>query len=123
MIDNQEQAMQLMRKMEAHLPIAARPTGGYVRALREQGVRVKPGQALQIESVLYTGDGGGISCAITPSPSPEEAIVTSLTQLRVSNKHPLAAEIRAYQQERIQRLAQSGGTGRVSGITLQRKGK
>jgi hypothetical protein len=40
MIDDYAKAMELVRKMEAHLPIPARPTGAYIRAMRERGVQV-----------------------------------------------------------------------------------
>ncbi len=109
MIDDYAKAMELVRKMEAHLPIPARPTGAYVRALREQGAQAARDQELQIKHVLYLGDEAGISCNVTPSRDAEVAVIVSLTHLRVHRRHPLAQEIRAYQRERTRRLAQSGG--------------
>jgi hypothetical protein len=35
MIDDYAQAMELVRKMKEQLPIPARPTGAYIRAMRE----------------------------------------------------------------------------------------
>lgn len=60
MIDDYVRAMELMRKMEAQLPIPARPTRRFIQAMRDSGIKVRPGQSLQIESVLYMGDEGGI---------------------------------------------------------------
>ena len=60
MIDNYAEAMKLMRAMEAQLPISARPTGIFMRAMRDSGIKVRPDQSLQVESVLYMGDEGGI---------------------------------------------------------------
>ena len=108
MIDDYAQAMELVRKMEAHLPIPARPTGACIRALREQGVKLAHDQELQIKHVLYLSDEGGISCNVTPSKEAKEVVIVSLTHLRVPRQHPLAQEIRAYQRERTRRLAQSG---------------
>ena len=119
MIDDYAQAMELMRKMEAHLPIPARPTGTYIRVLREQGVKVARDQELQIKRVFYLGDEGGIACDVTPSRDAREAVVVSITHLRVHRQHPLAQEIRAYQRERTRRLAQSGGPREPSHFTVR----
>ena len=119
MIDDYAKAMELVRKMEAHLPIPARPTGAYRRAMREQGIKVAPDQELQIQDVLYLGDEGGIACNVTPSKDAEEAIIVSLTHLRVRRQHPLAQEIRAYQRERTRRIAQSNGPREPSHFTVR----
>ena len=119
MIDDYAQAMELARKMEAHLPIPARPTGAYIRAMRERGVKLARDQDLQIKQVLYLGDEGGIACDVTPSRDAKEAVVVSLTHLRVHRQHPLAQEIRAYQRERTRRLAQSGGPREPSHFTVR----
>ena len=119
MIDDYTQAMELVRKMEAHLPIPARPTGAFIRAMREQGVKVARDQELQIKHVLYLGDEAGISCDVTLSRDAEEMLIVSLTHLRVAPRHPLAKEIRAYQRERTRRLAQSGGPREPSHFTVR----
>ncbi len=123
MIDNYAQAMELMRKMEAHLPIPARPTGTFIRAMREQGIKIARDQELQIKHVLYLGDEAGISCDVTLSRDAKEAIIVSLTHLRVHRRHPLAQEIRAYQRERTRRLAQSGGPREPSHFTVRPRKK
>jgi hypothetical protein len=123
MIDDYAQALELVRKMEAHLPIPARPTGAYVRAMREQGIKVARDQELQIQDVFYFGDEGGISCNVTPSKDAKEVVIVSLTHLRVRRQHPLAQEIRAYQRERTRRLAQSGGPGEPSQFTVRPRKK
>lgn len=123
MIDDYAQTMELMRKMEAHLPIPARPTGAYIRALREQGVQVARDQELQIQDVLYLGDEGGIACNVTPSRDAKQALIVSITHLRVDPRHPLAQDIRAYQRERTRRLAQSGGPREPSHFTVRPRKK
>lgn len=107
MIDNYAEAMALVRKMEAHLPISARPTKAFVHSMRENGMTVSPNQPLQVESVLYMGDEGGIGCAVEPPGRKGTAVVTSLTHIRVDANHPLAKEIRAYQVERTRKLART----------------
>jgi hypothetical protein len=123
MIDDYAQAMDLMHKMEDQLPIPARPTGSYVRAMREHGTKLDRRRQLQIERVFYLGDEGGIACNVTPPPAPGEAVVISLTHLRVDARHPLAQEIRAYQQERTRRLARSGESGEPSSFTVRPRKK
>jgi hypothetical protein len=123
MIDDYAQAMELVRKMEAHLPIPARPTGAFIRAMREQGIKIARDQELQIKHVLYLGDEAGISCDVTLSRDAKEAIIVSLTHLRVRRQHPLAQEIRAYQRERTRRLAQSGEPREPSHFTVRPRKK
>ena len=123
MIDDYAKAKELMRKMEAQLPIPARSTGAFVRALRERGVKLPRDQELQIQRVFYAGDEGGIMCDVTLSEEAKEAIIVSITHLRVSARHPLAQEIREYQQERTRRLAQSGGASQPSRFTAHSRKK
>jgi hypothetical protein len=106
MIDDYAKAMELVQKMQAHLPIPARPTKTFIQAMRGSEIKVRPGQNLQIESVLYTGDEGGISCAIQLPGAEGTVTLASLTHIRVPSSHPLFKEIRAYQIERIRKLAQ-----------------
>jgi len=119
-IDDYAKAMELMRKMEAHLPIPAHVTAVCRRALRERGAKIAPDQELQIKHVFYLGDEGGIACDITPSSDAKEVYIVSLTHLRVPNGHPLAQEIRTYQRERARRIARSGGSIGVSRLTMRR---
>ncbi len=107
-IDDYAKAMELIHKMEAQLPIPARLTNTVVRMLRKQGVKITRGQELQIKRVFYAGDEGGIVCDVTPSQDATDAIVISITHLRVPPRHPLAGEIRAYQRERTRRIARLG---------------
>ena len=113
LIDDYDKAMELMRKMEAHLPIPARPTSALARLMREKGVQLAHDQELEIQGVFYISDAGGISCDVTSTQVAKEAIVVSLTQLRVHPKHPLVREIRAYQRKRTKRLARAKRSGGV----------
>ena len=105
MIDNYAQAMELLEKMKAQLPIPARPTKAFLQAVRGGKMQMRPGQEILIESVLYLGDEGGIGCAIQ-LPEKGTVTITSLTHIHVEANHPLAQEIHAYQAERTRKLAQ-----------------
>ena len=105
MIDDYQKTMKLIADIEEKLPIYAYPTKNLVRSLREDNdKKVKPKERLRIDQVLYLGNEGGIGCAIMRTNS-KEALIVSLTHLRIENKHPLFKEIRAYQLERIRKLA------------------
>jgi hypothetical protein len=118
MIDDYTQAMELIRKMEANLPITARPTGGFIRAMKAQGFNIARDQELPIKRVFYMGDEAGISCDVTPPGMEKTPIICSLTHIRVKPSHPLAEEIRAYQRERKRRLAQAGGLREPTSFTV-----
>lgn len=104
-VDNVAQAMALVEKIKAALPMTMQPTKALIRIMRQHGVSVSPGQALTVKDVLYMGDEGGISCAITPPGKPKEVLVCSLTQLEVARNNPLSREMRTYQQKRQVELA------------------
>jgi hypothetical protein len=123
MIDNYAEAMELVRKMEAQLPIPARPTPTFIRAMRDNGIKVRPDQSLQIESVLYMGDEGGIGCAIRLPGAEGTVTVTSLTHIRVEAGHPLSEEMRAYQVERTRKLAQVNRSRKPTRFTIKPRRK
>jgi hypothetical protein len=118
MIDDYDKAMELVRKMEASLPIPARPKGGFIRAMKAQGVKIARDQELPIKRVFYMGDEAGISCDVTPAGMEKTPIICSLTHIRVKPGHPLAEEIRAYQRERKRRLAQTGAPREPTSFTV-----
>jgi hypothetical protein len=118
MIDDYTKAMELVRKMEASLPIPAHPTGGFIRAMKAQGVNIARDQELTIKHVFYMGDEAGISCDVTPPGMEKTPIICSLTHIRVKPSHPLAKEIRAYQRERTRRLTRAGGSREPTSFTV-----
>ena len=107
MIDDLRLVAELMGKLESHLPIPVKLTGQLVQQLRAQGSKLTKDRVLFIHRVFYLGDEGGIICDVTQSRAAKEAIVVSLTHLRIQPTHPLFRDIRAYQQARVRRLAES----------------
>ena len=104
MIDNPGTVARLLEQMEDQLPIPAFPTKEVVRILRRGGVNTSVDRALSITRVFYAGDEGGVCCDVTPSHA-KEVFIVSLTHLRVAPHHPLFPAVRAYQRERVRRLA------------------
>jgi len=119
MIDDYAKAMELVRKLEGNLPIPARPTGGFIRAMKAQGVKIARDQELPIRRVFYMGDEAGISCDVTQPGMGKTPVICSLTHIRVTE------EIRAYQRERKRRLAQAGAPREPTSFTVtpRKKGK
>lgn len=106
-VDDPDTVARLLELMRAHLPIPVSPTPELVRTLRRGGLKISAG-SLAVKRVFYMGDPGGISCDVTPDDGAvREAIVVSLTHLRVALAHPLYRQIRAYQRERVRRIRAS----------------
>jgi hypothetical protein len=62
-----------------------------------------------VSELSYAGDEGGIVCHIVP-PEKREALVVSLTHIRVPRSMPLAAAIVDYQKHRVKKLKKTGAT-------------
>jgi len=123
MIDDEKEVAQLLREMEGQLPMSVRPARELVETFAKRGMKCCPDENLQIGSVLYLGDVGGIACGLKPWPTAgTDAVVVSLTHLRVDVGHPLAARLRAYQSKRVAKIARSDGPERPRrGAELRRK--
>jgi hypothetical protein len=107
MIDDRAAVAELLQQMEAQLPIPAQLTKALGAALRNQGVKIPVTRKVQIDQVFYAGDEGGIVCGLTFPGQQGNAVVVSLTHLRVGGSHPLAPAIVSYQRERTRKLAHS----------------
>jgi hypothetical protein len=110
MIDNVKEAYRLIEALQQHLPMRAYATPALVKSLRQQGSKIKLNDAVQIDTVLYLGDQGGIACSIL-MPDGKTVLVTSITHLRIDSGHLLAERIQAYQVRRSQRLARQQFAG------------
>jgi hypothetical protein len=104
MIDNYDEAMELIHKMEEQLPMIVHPGKVLVQSMRQQGIKLTSDSELEIEHVFYMGDEGGIGCGISLDSQGKDVMVASLTHLRVIPGQPLSNEIRAYQIQRNNKL-------------------
>ena len=104
MIDNYNDAMELVHKMEEQLPMIIHPGKVLVQSMRKQGIKLTSDSELEIEHVFYMGDEGGIGCGISLDSQGKDVMVASLTHLRVIPGQPLSNEIRAYQIQRNNKL-------------------
>ncbi len=104
-IDNLDQALALVDKMKAHLPITVRAEKPLLQSFQARGEDLSRNQLLQIQDVLYMGDEGGIVCDITRSGESTEVVLCSLTHLAIIGHTPLEREMRSYQRKRSAKLA------------------
>lgn len=119
-IDNYEEGQTLTEKIKENLPIKASPTKQLVQSLRQQGKTIRSDQFYEIDSVFYSGDMGGITCALKGNPDGKEVYAVSITHLKIDPEHPLAPEIEAYQRKRTRLLAIQNSRGFAAELLAQR---
>ena len=102
-IDDPKEARELLRDLEANLPIAVRFNEYGLLNVQEQGSKLEdPHGIFQVERIFYMGDMAGILCAIEHEvDSEKELMMTSITHLKVDPNHPLAKRIQQYQKKRV----------------------
>jgi hypothetical protein len=119
-IDDYRAEQALTEKIKANLPIQVFPTKELVKGLKAQGKSIDATQTFNIQDVFYSGDMGGITCALENKPEDKEAFVVSITHLKVDPDHPLASEIEAYQRQRVSGLAIQNGREFAAEVLKQR---
>jgi len=103
----QEQGSEtLIEGMKQYLPIPARFTEDSYQYLKQKGIYTDTNREIRISNVFYSGDEGGIVCAIEGDE--KEVLIVSLTHLIIKPDHPLSDKIVAYQKKRIKRLRRYG---------------
>jgi hypothetical protein len=104
MIDNEKQEAALLEAMKANLPIPILPTKELQKLIRENNISLPKGHQPQIEEVVYLGDEGGIGCSLSMTGKSKNALITSVTHLRIHPGYCLAKEIVKYQKRRVKKL-------------------
>jgi len=96
----------LVEEMKKYLPIPARFTEDLYQYLKQKGIYTDSNREININNVYYSGDAGGIVCAIEGNE--KEVLIISLTNLIIKPDHPLSDKIADYQKKRIRRLKRYG---------------
>ena len=99
--------MELIKEMERYLPISVYPSKELAQLFRKQGKDISMDTELKITKVFDSGDMGGIVCTVLEKN--KEAVIVSLTHLRVQPNHPLSDKILTYQRQRIKSISRSRG--------------
>jgi hypothetical protein len=103
MIDNPIMAMDLLDRLTAALPVAARLTPEVQASLRGGNAKTIPATCT-ITGLHYMGDEGGILCKLDLGPKVANEAFVSITHLRFDARLPLARAITSYQKHRVKRL-------------------
>ena len=102
MLDNPEKTRELLTALKTALPFEVELTPEVIHSLRtdDPTVVVEPKQI--VSEVSYTGDEG----AVVPSSSKGKgnAIIISLTHVRMNRKQPLAKAVFDYQKHRVKKI-------------------
>ena len=118
-IDDYGQAIALKNKLEAALPFQIRPGQQLLKAMKDEPISATTW--LDVDSVMYAGDEGGILLNLIPSGDSSKSVYsTSLTHVVFDPRHELAAEVQAYQRERTRRLMMQDRGGFAAELLAQR---
>ncbi len=110
MIDNPDKTEALIARLEAALPVRARPTPEALRTLRRQSPEPRFPRHCDIAEIYYAGDEGGILCTLDFGlDDSKEVYVVSITHLRFGGKSALSRAVVAYQRHRVKKLTQLHG--------------
>jgi hypothetical protein len=88
----------------------ARGAGGtplVAKHLKPENVASADQSRQRVSDVSYAGDEGGIVCHIL-SPGKQEALIVSLTNVRVPRSMSPAAAVADYQKHRVKKLRKQG---------------
>ena len=103
MLDHPRKTEELLAMLEAAVPFEVEIAPAVIKQLQDDGADVTSKTRYVVSDVSYAGDEGGIVCHIVP-PRGRDAIVISLTYVRVPRVTPLATAILAYQKHRMKKL-------------------
>jgi hypothetical protein len=100
---NPEKTARLFAALKATVPFKVELVPSLVSYLRAQHIAIADQTQHIVSELSYAGDEGGIVCHIAP-PDKQEALVVSLTQVRVPRSMPLAAAVADYHNHRVKKL-------------------
>jgi hypothetical protein len=103
MLDHPEKTARLLAALKAALPFHVELVPSLISYLRSQHVAIANQRQHIVSDLSYAGDEGGIMCHI-PAPDKKQALVVSLTQVRVPRSMPFAAGVADYHNRRVKKL-------------------
>lgn len=108
MLDRPEKTRELMDILDAAVPFDVALVPDLIEHLARQQNPIAIKSIETVSKVSYLGDAGGIMCHIQPEDA-ENAVVVSLTHLRVRRTLPFAAVVLEYQKHRVKKLKKQNG--------------
>lgn len=103
MLDQPRKTEELLAMLKAAVPFEVEIVPAVIKQLRDDGAAVAEKTRYVVSDVSYAGDEGGVMCHIVP-PQGREAIVISLTYVRMPHLTPFATAILSYQKHRLKKL-------------------
>ena len=108
MLDHPEKTARLLAALKAAAPFEVELMPALIRNLQEQNVTAVSGIGQTVWDVSYAGDEGGIVCHLSRSDETGQALVVSLTHVRVARAMPLVPAVLGYQKHRVKKLKKQG---------------
>jgi hypothetical protein len=103
MLDNPKKTEPLLVALKAAVPFEVELMPALIEHLRTKNIATLNEIPQTVSDVSYAGDEGGIVCHIVPSDR-REALVVSLTHVRMPRTMPLALAVIDYQKHRVKKL-------------------
>lgn len=104
MLDQRDKTMRLLAELKAAAPFEVELTQRVIDYVRAQDAAVVDEAHPVVKDLSYAGDEGGIMCHLRPAGDGANALVVSLTHVRVPRRLPFAAAAAAYQKHRVKKL-------------------
>jgi hypothetical protein len=103
MLDHPKKTEPLLVALKAAVPFEVELMPALIEHLRAKNVATSNEIRQTVSNVSYAGDEGGIVCHIAPSGG-REALVVSLTHVRMPRNMSLASAVIDYQKHRLKKL-------------------
>ena len=103
MLDNPKKTEPLLVALKAAVPFEIELMPVLIEHLRAKNIATLNEIRQIVSDISYAGDEGGIVCHIVP-PDRREALVVSLTHVRMPRTMPLASAVIDYQKHRVKKL-------------------
>ena len=108
MLDNPKKTEPLLAALKAAVPFEVELVPALIEHLKTKNIATLNENRQTVSDVSYAGDEGGIVCHIVPADR-REALVVSLTHLRMPRTMPLASAVIDYQKHRVKKLKKQSG--------------
>jgi hypothetical protein len=108
MLDHPEKTARLLAALKAAAPFEVEMTPELINYLRAENLTAEIRTNQTVSDLSYAGDEGGIVCHLSRSDETGQALVVSLTHVRVPRTMPLAAAVAGYQKHRVKKLKKQG---------------
>ena len=102
-LDNPEKTVRLLAALNATLPFEVELTPDVIKYLESKNIATRSQMRHILSKLSYAGDEGGIICHIVP-PEGREALIVSLTHVRLPRSMLLASAVADYQKHRVKKL-------------------